>query len=207
MTQSIHPRNLLVTLAFLAVLCSGGVCVAATRHLSDPVNGVGAWDHMEVKKHYLEELGEYAVQAYNLASLHDHEHELMFQKVIAYDHLSDIDHKLTIQAADHGVTHTYEAVVCDKPWIQVKKLVSFKRVVSEKLVIFLHLKLEVDDAVLSGGVYVAATRHLSDPVNGVGAWDHMDVKKHYLEELGEYAVQAYNLASVHDHEHELMFQK
>ncbi|GJT54337.1 cysteine proteinase inhibitor 5-like protein [Tanacetum coccineum] len=109
MTPNIQPRNLLVALAFLAILCSG----------------VGAWD-MDVKKHYLQELGEYAVQAYNLASLHDHEHQLTFEKVIAYDHLSDIDHKLAIQAADHGVTHTYEAVVCDKPWIQVKKLVSFK---------------------------------------------------------------------------------
>ncbi|TLM25172.1 hypothetical protein FEC38_18485, partial [Acinetobacter baumannii] len=57
---------------------------------------------------------------------HDHQHQLTFQKVITCDHLSDINHKLTIQAADHGVSHTYEAVVCDKPWIKIKKLVSFK---------------------------------------------------------------------------------
>lgn len=119
--QNIQPRNLVI-LAFFAILFSGGVCVATTRHLSDPVNGVGAWD---VEKHYLQELGEYAVQAYNLES-HDHQHQLTFEKVIKCDNLSDINHKLTIQAADHGVSHTYEAVVCDKPWIQIKKLVSFK---------------------------------------------------------------------------------
>ncbi|KAL8248127.1 hypothetical protein R6Q59_004995 [Mikania micrantha] len=89
---------------------------------SDPVYGDGAWG---VKKYYYyKELGEYAVACYNkLASQHD---QLAFQKVIACDLLPGHNHKLTIAAADGGVTHTYEAVVCYKPKMQYKKLISFK---------------------------------------------------------------------------------
>ncbi|KAJ9566354.1 hypothetical protein OSB04_002320 [Centaurea solstitialis] len=85
------------------------------------VNGVGAWD---IEQHYLKELGKFAVAAHNLKT--HHEHQLTFQKVISCDHLSELNHKLTIAASEGGITHTYEAVVSYKPWIQLKKLISFK---------------------------------------------------------------------------------
>ncbi|KAI3711195.1 hypothetical protein L2E82_41095 [Cichorium intybus] len=112
---------LLVKLAFFGAIVLYG-SVSATRSIttSDPVNGVGAWD---LEKHYLEELGKYAVAAHNLGS----QHKLTFQKVITCDPLSHShSHKLTLAATDHGVTHTYEAVVAYKPWAQFKKLISFK---------------------------------------------------------------------------------
>ncbi|KAI3717529.1 hypothetical protein L1987_69211 [Smallanthus sonchifolius] len=102
---------LLVTLAFFgAILVNGS---------SDPVYADGAW---AIQKSYYKELGEYAVACYNLAS----QKQLTFQKVITCDTLPGLNHKLTIAASDGSVTHTYEAVVCDKPLIQFKKLISFK---------------------------------------------------------------------------------
>nr|XP_043612353.1 cysteine proteinase inhibitor A-like [Erigeron canadensis] len=111
-----QPQLLVIVMIFGAILLISGGGVSAN---GDPVNGVGAWD---AEKYYLKELGEYAVAAHNLVS----QHPLTFQKVITCSHLPELSHKLTIAAADGGVTHTYEAVVCSKPWIQYKKLISFK---------------------------------------------------------------------------------
>ncbi|XP_071736819.1 cysteine proteinase inhibitor A-like [Rutidosis leptorrhynchoides] len=113
-----QPRLLLlVTTIALFVLC---VTSRTSQNVNgDPVNGVGAWD---AEKQYLEELGEYAVLAHNLAS----QHQLTFEKVISFDNHPGFNHKLTIAATDCGVSHAYEAVVCSKPWIQYKKLISFK---------------------------------------------------------------------------------
>lgn len=111
---------LMVKLAFFVAITLYGVSASRPLTTSDTVNGVGAWD---LEKHYLEELGQYAVAAHNLGSTH----QLTFQKVITWDPLThDHSHKLTIAATDHGVTHTYEAVVAYKPLLQFKKLISFK---------------------------------------------------------------------------------
>lgn len=109
----------LVTTIALIFVCGGVSATSRSRIDGDPVNGVGAWD---VEKQYLNELGQYAVAAHNLVS----QHHLTFQKVITFGHHPGFNHKLTIAAADGGITHTYEAVVCSKPWIQYKKLISFK---------------------------------------------------------------------------------
>ena len=121
---------LLITLAFFGALLFSGASATTTSHNDDPLNEVSTWD---AEKHYLHQLGEYAVRAHNLASHHDHDHHdldlhhhLTFQKVISWQHLPGLEHRLTIVAADHGISHTYEAVVCHKPLIQFKKLISFK---------------------------------------------------------------------------------
>ncbi|MFS8015589.1 putative Cystatin domain-containing protein [Helianthus anomalus] len=106
-----QPLSLLVTITFFgAILVSG---VSGTYG-----GGAGSIE----KTYYLKELGEYAVACHNLVS----KHQLTFQKVIQCDDLPGLTHKLTIQAADGSVSHTYEAVVCYKPLIKFKKLISFK---------------------------------------------------------------------------------
>ncbi|KAL4562970.1 hypothetical protein LXL04_027001 [Taraxacum kok-saghyz] len=95
-----YSKSLLVVkLAFfVAIFLSGGVSATRPNPAGDPVNEVGGWD---MEKQYLEELGQYAVAAYNLKS----PQQLTFQK---------------------GITKTYEAVVDYKPWMHFKKLISFK---------------------------------------------------------------------------------
>ncbi|GJR38732.1 putative cystatin domain-containing protein [Tanacetum coccineum] len=126
MAQNSQPF-LLITLAFFGALLFSGASATTTSHNGDPVIEVGTWD---AEKHYLDELGEWAVRAHNLKLAphhHDHpDHHLTFQKVISWQHLPGLEHRLTIVAADHGISHTYEAVVCHKPLIQFKKLISFK---------------------------------------------------------------------------------
>ncbi|KAJ9566353.1 hypothetical protein OSB04_002319 [Centaurea solstitialis] len=118
MTLNSQPLLLVILAFFGAILFCGGVSTTTIRG-GNLVNGVGAWD---VEEYYLKELGEYAVATHNLES----QHQLTFQKVIDCDHLSKLNHKLTIAASEGGVTHTYEAVVCYKPWDQYKELISFK---------------------------------------------------------------------------------
>ena len=117
---------LLITLAFFGALLFSAASATTTSHNGDPLNEVSTWD---AEKHYLHELGEYAVRAHNLKiASHHHDHHLTFQKVISWQHLPGLEHRLTIVAVDHGISHTYEAVVCHKPLIQFKKLISFKLV-------------------------------------------------------------------------------
>ncbi|KAK9064152.1 hypothetical protein SSX86_015532 [Deinandra increscens subsp. villosa] len=122
---------LLLLLIAAATLISASVSSAAVE---EKKYGAGAWGVVDKYynnyKDYYTELGEYAVACHNqlLMASHDDHHQLTFQRVISCDPpFPGLTHRLTIAAADGtGVTHTYEAVVCYKPLIQYKKLISFK---------------------------------------------------------------------------------